>query len=337
MNVCILSSERSGSNLLRLILDAHSEISGPAAPHVARQLGPYLHLYGDLERDDNLAQLAEDVVTLARVHPSPWPEEVTPERLLGRLERRSFWHVFDALYAVEAELRGKRRWCSKENNLFDYAFEIAGALPETRFLYLARDGRDFACSMRRAPGGRSNWAVLARLWREEQARCLRAHAQLAPRGASLAVRYEDLLDEPEAVVDRICGFLGVAREPAMLAFHEGASAKEAAGSSEYWQNLSRPLLRGNYGKYKKLMTRGQVRRFEAIAGYDLERLGYACDNEPGDRELRGPLGWLHSLQDSYFWWRGRYRFLAEPGRAERAEAVRCILRRLRRSRERSTR
>ena len=45
VKICLLSSERSGSNLLRLMLGSHNQISAPSAPHIVNNLGKYIHLY----------------------------------------------------------------------------------------------------------------------------------------------------------------------------------------------------------------------------------------------------------------------------------------------------
>ena len=44
----IIGTERSGSNLLRVILDAHSRISVPHPPHIMRYFSPLVARYGDL-------------------------------------------------------------------------------------------------------------------------------------------------------------------------------------------------------------------------------------------------------------------------------------------------
>ena len=57
-----MGTERSGSNLLRLILNAHSRIAVPHPPHVLRYFAPLEAGYGDLSRRGNRARLVDDVL-----------------------------------------------------------------------------------------------------------------------------------------------------------------------------------------------------------------------------------------------------------------------------------
>ena len=58
----------------------------------------------------------------------------------------------------------------------------------------------------------------------------------------------------------------------MLAYHEGGPAYPTDPHNE--DNLRRPLLSGNAGKWATRMSAREVRIFEAIAGGALERYGY---------------------------------------------------------------
>ena len=74
--IFIIGTERSGSNLLRLILNAHSEIAVPHPPHVMSYFGPLEKYYGDLSRESNFRRLAKDVIVHLRSHIHPWEVEV---------------------------------------------------------------------------------------------------------------------------------------------------------------------------------------------------------------------------------------------------------------------
>src|SRR4029450_6951764 len=97
--------------------------------------------------------------------------------------------------------------------------------PDARYVHLVRDGRDAALSffeMRRRPrfnvARPRGLASFASHWRLEVEGARQRGSRLAPRYPEL--RYEDLVREPETELRRICDFLELEFEPAMLAYHE---------------------------------------------------------------------------------------------------------------------
>ena len=329
MRICLLSSERSGSNLLRLMLGAHSNIAAPAAPQIARILAPKLYLYGDLADRAVLQQLIRDALLLVSTHPQSWNHIPTVEEVEANVSYPSFWIVFAAIYDAYTLAEGKKHWFCKENNLFDFACEISESVPDAQFIYLVRDGRDYVTSMRKVPGGSHHYYFLAKQWQDEQARCLNVMKQLQHKNGVHLVRYEDLLGDPAEVLNEICKFIGIDYEPAMLRFHEQDSARQISSKSEFWKNLSQPLMQNNFNKFKQELSRADIELIESIAGLELSMLGY--DRMSDARSLqfsRFRLG-LIQMQEIWFKWNQRRKLLKEPARLDRSEAIRDMEIRLR--------
>jgi hypothetical protein len=272
-SVFIMSSERSGSNLLREMLGAHSNISAPPAAQLPRLLSSTLHYYGDLRSDANLHNIIEDAIKIIKTHPIAWRRDFETEIVMESISTRSLWGVIATLYHLEAISRNKEVWVSKDNNLFDYAFAIRDTLPKARFLYLARDGRDYACSMRRVHMGHGNIFDIARLWRNEQRRCLQVYFTLTE--AVHIVRYEELVSQTELTLNAICDFLEEPFDPSMMDYHKRNSSQEMATKSEFWKNLRKPVMSSNYGKFISELSLSEIRLFESIAGNELTLLGYS--------------------------------------------------------------
>lgn len=274
MNICLLSSERSGSNLLRLLLSSHTDISAPPAPQIVKILGKYIHRYGDLNQDNNWKQLLSDMIDLTIIHPYPWQYHISVQELAGKAKARNFWSAWNALYALNTELEGKKYWLSKENNLFDYAWEIACFLPETKFIYLVRDGRDYACSSKQSLGGDCHYYFIAKKWKEEQIKCLNIYYQLKEFGLVYLVRYEDMIADPEVILREISGFLGIEYQRNMFDYNSSPMAKEMSKKSKDWENLSKPIMADNSNKFRKIMSKNDIKLFESVARKELLVLGY---------------------------------------------------------------
>ena len=58
----MIGTQRSGSNLLRVMLDGIREIAAPHPPHILQRFLPLLPKYGDLTDQSNFYRLAQEDV-----------------------------------------------------------------------------------------------------------------------------------------------------------------------------------------------------------------------------------------------------------------------------------
>ncbi len=82
--------------------------------------------------------------------------------------------MFGAVYTIPAETWGKRTWCCKSLANIQYLDEIEAYFgDEARYIYLFRDGRDVAVSLRKAVVGEKHFYHIAREWAGTQRLALR--------------------------------------------------------------------------------------------------------------------------------------------------------------------
>ncbi len=271
--IFIMSSERSGSNLLRQIIGMHTEMIAPTAIHFTTNLAKWFPFY---QSKTGLAdkQLIRDMLDLAAAHIAPWHYSIKIDRVRDAIEQYNFWGVFIALYDTLADMQAKSGWICKDNALFDFASEILNFYPDSKFIYLVRDGRDVALSFRKMPTGPKTIYDAASLWTTEQQACLRV-ATMHPQAVRI-VRYEDLLRHPTSQVKSICEFAELQYSDQML-----TSLSDPLGMSKrsiFWKNLNKQLMTENYGKWRKMMKRRDVRYYQSVLNGEtkgiLKLLGY---------------------------------------------------------------
>lgn len=180
--VFVLSSQRSGSTLLRVLLNSHSQIR---APHE-------LHL------------------RTLKVTPSKDFTDAIIEALgLGLTELEHL--LWDRVLHHELEKSGKKIIVDKTPaNALAWP-RIASAWPRARYIFLLRHpGSVVESVMSRRQGAEHEVVVDEVLRHVIGVQEARGHLD------GVTIRYEDLTAEPEEQTRRLCEYLGVEFEPAML-------------------------------------------------------------------------------------------------------------------------
>ncbi|MDG1482513.1 MAG: sulfotransferase [Myxococcota bacterium] len=280
----IIGEQRSGSNLLRLML-SQAGIAAPHPPHIITRMSKLESSYGDLRMDLNWEQLVEDVCTLVDRNPVTWSEVFPLDRaaVQGGCRERSTVAIFGAIMDLYARARGASMWACKSMQYSHFVENLESYFEAPRYIYLYRDGRDVSLSFKRAVVGEKHPYFVAQRWAQLQD----AAAAVGERVGSerfFPLCYEELTSNPEPVLRALTDFLGVPFQKSMLDFHKSRDARSASGSSQLWQNVSRPLMKNNSRKFLKGLSREEIEIVESVAGPALDRLGYERVHVPVGEE-----------------------------------------------------
>jgi predicted lipid carrier protein YhbT len=196
--VFILSCERSGSTLLRYIVDTHSEICCPG------------QLY--------LGQLCRDLHTTI-FYSLGQTIEASSEAERGRAVAAEVRRVLDELMGRYARAKGKRMWCDKTTLNIQHLKILNTVFPDAKWLCLYRHGMDVAyssieCSRlgfmpELAPYVRQNpeniVAAMVENWVDKTGKLLAFEREHGER--CFRVRYEDVVLNPAETLRRMFAFL----------------------------------------------------------------------------------------------------------------------------------
>jgi hypothetical protein len=266
----IVGNDRSGTTMLRLVLDRSPEIAIPPESMFLTDFAGRLTAGGPADAAAAQA-LAEEVwahpkVQLWRLRGAA-PR--VPEGLLGA---DAYRFAVEAPFAAYAALRGKSRWGDKTPHYVHHVADLLAVWPEARVVVLVRDGRDVALSLRRMPFGPNNAWAAAQWW----ARGIRAGmaAEAAHPAHVMTVRYEDLVSDPEAHVRAVCAFAGLAFEPDMLALELSDRSLIVEDQKTWFPTLFDGISTRSSGRWRSEMPPRAQRIFAALAAPELEALGY---------------------------------------------------------------
>lgn len=180
----LLSTVRSGSTLVRVLLDSHSEVCAPQELNL-RDLKVSTH---DEYAEKSLEEFGLDTSQLEYV-------------------------LWDWVLHRELEESGKKHLVSKAPRNVFVADRIVECWPDARFIFLLRHPGAIA---------RSRHALREQDTDERNAKMVRRYGDALQRARErydgLTIRYEELAADPLPVTRQLCDFLGVAFEPAMLEY-----------------------------------------------------------------------------------------------------------------------
>ncbi len=221
--VFVVGMNRSGTTLLRMMLDAHPQLTIP----------PETHFVPDLIK----AAKADDATPEERARGDEVGPRVGRLRLLRRGDAR-------APAGARRGSRPARRCAPSTRPTWSSRASRAGArrrptyvqkmkliqraLPEARFVHVIRDGRDVALSVLDRTVRDLTAGDVANRWQQEDHQGARATRRKLDH--YMEIRYEDLILDTEPVLRRVVEFVELPWDDAMLSYHErsGERLKEMA-------------------------------------------------------------------------------------------------------------
>jgi hypothetical protein len=280
--VFVVGMNRSGTTLLRMMLDAHPQLTIP----------PETHFVPDLIKACREDGATPEDALAAMKSAREWgdfgfsdEEMLTRLRALPKLRPGPAVRTFYEAYMAE---QGKPRWGEKTPTYVQKMKLIQRALPEARFVHVIRDGRDVALSVLDRTVRDLTAADIARRW---QKKITKAREDAPNLDHYMEIRYEDLILDTEPVLRRVAEFIDLPWDDAMLSYHErsGERLKEMARAlpgDGRAKELSverrmathamttKPPSADRVARWRTQMSAEQRAEFEDVAGELLQELGY---------------------------------------------------------------
>jgi len=281
----VVGAIRSGTTLLRLMLDAHSQIAiTPETSFPESLFQKAMELGG------------ESVARLVLSHPKWADLGLDREEYLGRCRNLSGTESLRLVWKLYGNLHSKAIVGDKSPGYVRYLGAIERVLPQIRVIHIIRDGRDcFASQMHsrfslfsktiRPP------ALQASEWRD----AVEAGRRFDTRpGSYLEVRYEELIMDTSGVLKEICSFLDVPYEPEMLNYQvraaerlqelgdrrvEGGRLQEGGLRRAAFSLTQRPPDETRIGRWRETLLPEAAQEYERVAGPLLSELGYKSSGQ----------------------------------------------------------
>jgi hypothetical protein len=275
--VFVLCAGRSGSTLLRFLIDSHPTLTCPPETRI-----PWL-----------CTQLASAWSVIEDAPADPGAGGGIPPAVLAGL-RASFEPMISSYLARS----GKTRFCDKSLGGAVHSSLLAQMWPGAQFVSLHRHPMDLIGSgIEAAPWGLSGYgfdgyaaaspgnsvAALARYWADYTSAIVAAEERLGP--ACIRLRYEDLVADPEQEAKRLFDFLGEEPVPGITdTIFSGKQQRSGPGDHKIWQTskIGSDSVGRGWNVPARLLQQPLLGEVNALA----DRLGYLTvgpDWGAGDR------------------------------------------------------
>jgi hypothetical protein len=281
----IVGVARSGTTLLRFMLDSHPQLAIPAETHFIPAVVQEVPPGTPPDREEFLRR-----ITASFTWADFGLDDATFRAAVAPLEPFTVADGFRIFFRLCAAAQGKPRWGDKTPTYTEHIAAIAQLLPEAHIIHVIRDGRAVAASRRHlAFGPGPDLADQARDWCR-RIRTARTQAASCPRYS--AIRYEDLVARAETVLRAVCADLELEYDPIMLDYRRVADRRleefqdwrKPSGDmflpGDYrrgiHQRTRQPLDLGRVDHWRTVLWAEEVAAFEAEAGDLLTELGYAA-------------------------------------------------------------
>ena len=264
--IFIVGANRSGTTLLRLILNAHPRIAIPdeliyfdshlAGIPIEQWRSP------DLSRPAYERFVQDFLTNNCRPLDAIDKETLKTEILSGT---PTFRRPYRCVLEAWAEAHGKERWGEKTpGNLF-YPDIILEMFPDAHFLYVVRDPRAGVASMQKVSFFPDDVVFNALSRRKHDTKGRSLLHQTVPPSQRQTIRYEDLVQNPASEVQSICRFLREEYTPAMLRFHQDADdyMKDEAQRG-YNETATHPITDDRVDAWRRQLLPRQVATVESI-------------------------------------------------------------------------
>lgn len=199
----------------------------------------------------------------------------------------SFAGVNDVIYKSYLCHKGlsASSWGIKTPVLIANLDRVLSVFPNSKIIHLVRDGRDVYLSYKKVHEGAPkpfgpNGVVQAALYWVDGLR----RVEQVPSERLHELRYEDLVEDPAAAIEGLCGFLGIPYEASLWQSYQSSDRNRdlllPSESGSIHSNVKRRISSERASAYAHRMSPRERHVFESVAGPCLAKYGYPCEPPP---------------------------------------------------------
>ena len=266
----IIGISRSGTKLLRDLLNNHSKISLTKCE--TKFIPSFYRHFKNWSNEKIMNDFSTIYKSFLRT------KFYSDMKKTGNLPSREIWFnkvetwsiggVIKSLLKYPTNLNTKNIWGDKTPNYLIHIPILKTIFPDAKFIHITRDVRDVCISAFKA--WRRNYYYTAQCWNDYISQC-RKDADDLSDSDYLEIKYEDLIEKPEYCMSGLCAFVGVAFEKKMCRLK---NPSENIGDTKGEVKI----IDTNTGKWKTQLNSRELKKIETICAPILLESGYSLSH-----------------------------------------------------------
>jgi protein-tyrosine sulfotransferase len=276
----ILGSGRNGSTLISSMLNQHSKIVIPPEQFFLHLSYIRFRLLNFLEWKDIVKIIFGEAMN-PKVSPY-WDIElgnVIPQMYDLPKNERSLTRLIDEVFTNYSKKQKSdfQIWGDKTPKNILYIKYIHKMYPNSKFIFLKRDGRDVVSSYLKGEttffGDYNKLENACAFWNKS----FESWDWLIKRlkeDQMMTINYEDLVTDGKTTLTNATKFIGFEFEEEMLSSYQKQANVLGISDAPHHQNVKGALSSNSIGKWKERMTQEQIVQTEKLIGKNLERFKY---------------------------------------------------------------
>ncbi|MFT5876444.1 MAG: hypothetical protein ACJA2N_000611 [Salibacteraceae bacterium] len=275
--IFILSSERSGTNLLQKLLSNHKYLFGPKTPQLFNTMGSSIRHFGDLNQMDNQNRLISSLISICNHSFSNW--SLPPELEQKLVSRHKFIESICSLYEIKAKMESCNGFIAKELNMQNQVDQILEIYPDAKFIHLVRNPLEQAASWMKTPLFFSTPIQVTQEWKIVQNKVLELKSKYPD--SIITLRYEDLVSNTREQMKAVLTFCNLEEDTNCYA---NEIRREGDDGNDLWKNVNISVF-NNADKHTEELSAIEIQSVKKLAQPIASELNYFNDTP-------NPSGWL---------------------------------------------
>jgi len=278
--IFIFGKGRSGTTLLTMILNAHSQIAIAPEAHYFDKFWRKYQRYNSFQNKSKYIKFVNYLFNSQEIKVFGFSPEETKKLVNKILSEPQSSHriVLENILFCYAAKQGKPIWGQQTPGDIEVVARILKVFPQARIIQIIRDPRDIILSLRKVPWGRKgNMIEHLKQWK----RCVRLseHNKCLNQQNYFEIKYETLLVGTEETVSKICSFVGAAFEPQMLQHHKKAEPIFSLSGEPWKAKALGQIDPDNLANWKGQLTPEELQLISRLVGRELIGKGYECTEQ----------------------------------------------------------
>ena len=213
--IFILGCGRSGTTLLRVILNRHSRIAIPEETWFFPDL--YNKLNELIKNEDWRESIVNYLKIASKVH-FPELKESEIRNGLKDVEKEGVPDILATINRIFADRENKSRWGDKTPGYVLHIPFLKKMYPKAKVIHIIRDGRDVVPSLLRywSVGPQTNSFIETAIYWKKQVKAGMISGPRVFGNNYLEIKYENLIEQPKKVIKQVCEFIDEKFELTML-------------------------------------------------------------------------------------------------------------------------